>query len=879
MCGLCVSLLVLCLAFTSGCAAPPGGPPSEATDGAAFQCAPANQFGRNALRLLAAPGTDDVPAFRCMTLLEDPGGGLEFLEARKILDAAAAGVEDPATVLASNLSGDGPEPAAGRSNDFQLSRNPARPPAPGQTDTVFWIRIALQGPPRDSGSIDPGDPTADSATPGQYRLAIERARLASVDLYVVAESKAPEDFAVFRSGDTIAPVAQSYAYRYPVFAVEAPLAGVRAYYLRVHSPRSFVTLPLVLRGEAGQRRAELIETAIIAGYFSVAVAICAYNFILFLSLRLRAYLYYVLYQLSFAVAIFVYQGLFPFALPEEYFALLQPYDIRMLLLAIHIAAIFGVLFVWAFLYNGRGDFVDTAGPRVAGVFVVLLGLHLYGPALLAASRLLFVLVFVGLPLLGIASAVLRLIRRDRVGVYFLTAWGVVLAALAGLFMEHNGILPYGALGRQGILVASAVEMTLLSIGLADRFRRIEIEGERARAANRAKTAFLANMSHEIRTPLNAILGMSELLVEAPLRETEKAYVRVLRRSGQALLSLINDVLDLSRIEAGKLVVEHTRFDLRELLQTTAEILAPSATERGIRFELRLDSALPGKVVGDPLRLRQVLLNLISNAIKFTSEGGVRIEVAPAPAKSAYLVRFEIHDTGIGIPEEKLRHIFDSFTQADESTTRRHGGSGLGLSISQSLVRLMGGEISVRSAPGKGSDFAFELSLPPDTQKPSSSPPSAETANPADGAAVAGPAIAGEERPDDSSGIEGGPRILLAEDNPDNQMLFRALLGKIECEIEIAENGRVAVQLAASRNFDLIFMDIQMPEMDGLEATRRIRSAEKLPGERVPIYALSAHAMQEDTERSLAAGCDGHLTKPINRARLLEVIAETTGLAP
>ncbi|MCR9145283.1 MAG: ATP-binding protein [bacterium] len=784
---------------------------------------------------------DSIAAFRCMRLLEDSSATprLDFAEARALLDGGPAKAGDV-------VSGAGLEVQSG----FQT------PPVPGRSASVFWLRVAIQNSGRAQTSF----------------LVIDRARLSEVDLYHTPEPGG--DLEILAGGDQVPPSQRAYLYRYPVFPIQLPAGGDAVFYLRVHSPGALVTLPLSLRSPAGQRLAELYETVVLGAYFGILAVMFVYNAVLFMTLRIRAYLYYILYMAAFAVTVLIYQGVFPLLLSPESFAVLQPFNARLFLFCIHLAAVFGMYFIGAFLHSGQNDLLDRLSLYPARGVALLLLVHVYEPLLFFVSGPLFLIFFIGLPVIGMAFGLYRSFRGHRVGSYFLIAWGVVLVAVVELFLEHEGWVPYGTIGRHGILFGSAAEMTLLSIGLADHFRRIEMEGARARAASRAKTSFLANMSHEIRTPLNAILGMSDLLGEAPLGKTERGYVEVLRRAGQGLLGLINDILDLSKIESGKLEVERTNFDLRELTEDTAEILAPAARKRGIGFEYRLDPGLPTVVLGDPVRLRQVLLNLLSNAVKFTERGSVEVDIAPAAAADGpERIRFHIRDTGIGIPEDKLLHIFDSFAQADESTTRRYGGTGLGLAISHSLVALMGGELRVRSVPKKGSDFWFDLPL---AIAPVSGGPSrnGEVASLApDRSAMADRASEGVADPARDPGL----RILLAEDNADNQMLFYALLKKFTHEIETAENGSAAVKLSAQTDFDLIFMDIQMPEMDGLEATRRIREREKQANRRrVPIFALSAHAMQEDASRSLAAGCDGHLTKPIDRARLLEIIAQFQG---
>ena len=772
----------------------------------------------------------EYPAYRDMIVLEDPSTNLAFVDARRVLDAGAAWrhQKKPSLLSADQITGF-TVPANGR--DWMLSSDFVRPPAFGNSESAFWVRIVLRN---------------QSSEPVWF-LAIERARLDFVDLY---QTDARGAVHVQHAGSRVYPAEQPHTYRYPVFALSPAADETSVYYLRVQSSFALVTLPLVVRTAEQERLREIRETALLGVYFGIVGVMVLYNCVLFLSLRIRAYLYYVLYLLSFSVSILIYQGVLPFLLSPAAFAMLSPYEGRLLIFAVHITCVSGVFFVHAFLSPDRSDWLDNIGRYVGFVLIAVLLIHAYAPVLLVVYRPLFGVFFVGLPLLGLVSGVIQTVRKKPVGAYFLIAWSVLLLSVTGLFLEHQGVLPYGFFGRHGILAASGVEMTLLSIGLGDHFRRIGVESERVHAASRAKTAFLANMSHEIRTPLNAILGMGELLAEAELKPTERGYVEILQRAGQGLLSLVNDILDLSKIEAGKLQLEQTPFDLYEVVQHTTDIIASAARERGFKFGHSVDPAVVARRIGDPLRLRQVLLNLMSNAVKFTEEGEVWIEVRPG-ARADH-VRFDVCDTGIGIDEEKWRTIFDSFVQADESTTRRHGGTGLGLAISRSLVELMGGKIEVTSMPGKGSDFSFEVPLAFDLAPTASSE-------------LAGPALAqaaGDRR----------LRIMLAEDNPDNQLLFCALLKKLPHEILVAENGRVAVEIAAREPIDLIFMDIQMPEMDGLAATRQIREHHRKNGKRVPIYALSAHVMREDIAQSLEAGCDGHLTKPIRRDQLLEIIA-------
>ncbi|MBF0187707.1 MAG: PAS domain S-box protein [Magnetococcales bacterium] len=384
----------------------------------------------------------------------------------------------------------------------------------------------------------------------------------------------------------------------------------------------------------------------------------------------------------------------------------------------------------------------------------------------------------------------------------------------------------------------------------------------AQVANRTKSAFLATMSHEIRTPLNAILGMAELLSETPLTDSQQWCVSTLNRSGEALLTLINDILDLSKIESGQMTLESTSFDLKQSVEDTVDLFAFAALEQKIAFSHHVAPDLPRHVQGDPSRLRQILLNLISNAIKFTQQGSVAVEVGNGEGDTRILT---VRDTGPGISEEMQQEIFQPFTQADSSITRKHGGSGLGLSICQRLAHLMGGEITLESTPGSGSVFRLivPLAAVDHTAKP-----------PPDGAFKKGGSDGDKARKSPSE--ETTSRILLVDDSEDNRLLINAFLKKEPHTLVMAENGEQAVALFQSQSFQLVLMDIQMPVMDGYEATRRMRRWEEQHAlERTPIIALTAHALVEESEQITAAGCDLHVAKPIRKQRLLEIVSAYT----
>ena len=397
--------------------------------------------------------------------------------------------------------------------------------------------------------------------------------------------------------------------------------------------------------------------------------------------------------------------------------------------------------------------------------------------------------------------------------------------------------------------------------------------KRAEAATRVKSEFLANMSHELRTPMTAILGYTELLLEdgdlarAPMRRIEA--LRTLKRNGQHLMRILTDILDLSKIEAGKIEVEHISTSPCEVIADIESVMRSVAEEKGIRFEVTYVNQIPSKIETDPTRLRQILMNLVGNAIKFTEKGSVQMSVQLKGEGEDRLLCFAVVDTGRGLSPEAMSRIFESFSQADASTTREFGGTGLGLTISRQLARLLGGDITVESVEGESSTFTLTIQ--------------------------AG-AIAGAEMLDDPSLRDiqpfvlpndpnstmaflddvkhSGPRgqILLVEDGEDNRRLISLTLKKSGFDVTHAENGEVGLQVAlASRDvgepFDLILMDMQMPVMDGYEATRRLREE----GCDIPIVALTAHAMKGDRERCLAAGCDDFATKPISRRDLLKTV--------
>jgi signal transduction histidine kinase/CheY-like chemotaxis protein/HPt (histidine-containing phosphotransfer) domain-containing protein len=424
-----------------------------------------------------------------------------------------------------------------------------------------------------------------------------------------------------------------------------------------------------------------------------------------------------------------------------------------------------------------------------------------------------------------------------------------------IWIESMGVVTErDAQGKPTRLTGGNIDIT------ARRKLQTDMEAARAQAeaSNRTKSEFLANISHEVRTPLNAVLGLTRLLHQSALNTEQRQYLELIDSSATSLLALLNDILDLSKIEAGKLVFEQIRFDIAGWVREAVALHTPAAQKKGLKIQVVIAEDVPRKVAGDPGRLRQVISNLVSNAVKFTDRGGISVSVRLAPDQAGVQreqlrLVFSVRDSGVGIAADKQQQIFEAFTQADASTTRRYGGTGLGLAICARLVSMMAGSIHVASRPGEGSAFRFTAVFEQVADEMS---------------------VLTEPAPLEVMATQ-GLHVLLAEDHAVNELLMSKLLTQMGCTFKVARDGREAVHYWKTQRFDVVLMDVQMPVLSGFDAAGQIRAEEvaRSPGARTPIVALTAHAMAGDREKCLAAGMDAYVSKPVSPALLMQAIRE------
>ena len=694
----------------------------------------------------------------------------------------------------------------------------------------------------------------------KYYLEISYPPLDSIDVYLLDENGKALSHQV--GGDHIPFSEREYRTRHHLFPIVLKEIGSYQVFIRV-STQSSMSIPVILSSEKGFVQADHFSQILMGIYYGICFGLFAYNLFLYFTVRESIYLKYIAYVFGQSLFTASLEGLIYPIWPDA-----VEWESRSLYVIAWSTGFFLIWFCREFLQLAQ------AMPRINKLTLAMQTIFLVGSVAFLfipidiAARVNPPCVLIGIVIMFVIT-IIRFAQGYSPARYFLIGMGSFFFGAAAVASGSINLFSQYDLAPVILKAGAALEMFCFSIGLGTRINELkkdqveaknealvaktEVQARKRYAtemeeinkqleiAMRARSEFLANMSHEIRTPMNGVLGMLELVKDTSLTKEQENYIDVASRSGSTLLALINDILDLSKIESGKLELEAIVFDLRQTIEDLRKLFNVQLDDKNLTFNLDYPDNLNKWVSGDRTRVWQVLTNLIGNAIKFTSRGGIHIRVYARA--DGYCI--DVCDTGIGISEDAQVKIFESFTQADSSTTRHFGGTGLGLTISKKLAILMGGDISVTSRVGEGSTFTVRMKLE-------------ESAAP----------NVSSEITDDGIVLEScsGLKVLVAEDNVVNQQVARGLFKKLGVDIDIANDGQEAVDQSREKTYDIIFMDVQMPRIDGFTATQMIKSEDNKNAS-TPIIAMTANAMQGDKEKCLTAGMDDYLSKPIQKERL------------